>query len=182
MLPRIHPCTAALPPLRLPGPSRRGNEPPRASFSLSLSLPRARFLAGAALIRPAVVLPLRRAAGPRYGHWWITQVALATPDLKPPQKKLQSTFYGEVRHATTALLAAGDCAAAPRVRINPHRSIKDQRPRLDLAYLLVQIRSIEIRRSRCGLTACVPVSRGGFAKDTPIFPRFNPSFGQFKRN
>jgi len=125
----------------------------------------------------AVVLPLRRAAGLRYGHWWITQVALATPDLKPPRNKLQSTFCGEVRHATTALLAA-----APRVRINPHRSIKDQRPRLDLAYLLVQIRSIEIRRSRCGLTACVPVSCRGFAKDTPIFPRFKPSSGQFKRN
>ena len=158
MLPRIHLCTAALPPLRLPGPSRRGNEPPRASFSLGLSLPHARFLAGAALIRPAVVLPLRLAAGPRYGHRWITQVALATPDLKPPRNKLQSTFCGEVWHATAALLAAGDCAAAPRVRINPHRSIKNQRPRLDLGYLLVQIRSIEIRRSRCGLTACILVS------------------------
>ena len=116
----------------------------------------------------AVVLPLRRVAGPRYGHWWITQVALATPDLKPPRNKLQSTFCGEVRHATTALLVAGDCAAAPRVRINPHRSIKDQRPRLDLAYLLVQIRSIEIRRSRCGLTACVPVSASLLLKSPPF--------------
>src|SRR6185503_4508651 len=104
----------------------------------------ARFLAGAALIRPAVVLPLRRAAGPRYGHRWITQVSVANPDLNTPRNKLRSTFRGEVRHDTAALLTAGDCAAAPRVRINPHRSIKDQRPRLDLAYLLVQIRSIEI--------------------------------------
>jgi len=167
VLPRIHRCTAALPPLCLPGPSRCGNEPPRASFSLGLSLSRARFLAGVALIRPAIMLPLRRAAGPRYGHRWITQVALTTPDLKPPRNKLQSTFCGEVRHATAALLAAGDCAATPRVRINPHRSIKDQRPRLDIAYLLVQIRSIEIRRSRCGLTACVPVSASLLLKSPP---------------
>ena len=122
---------------------RRGPDPPR------------RRAAAPPCCRPAL-RPLVDYPGP-VGH----------PDLKPPRNKLQSTFCGEVRHATTALLVAGDCAAAPRVRINPHRSIKDQRPRLDLAYLLVQIRSIEIRRSRCGLTACVPVSASLLLKSPP---------------
>ena len=122
------------------------------------------MLVGAALIRPAVVLPLRRAAGPRYGHWWITHVAFATPDLKPPRNKLWSTNYDEIRHAATALLAAGDSAAAPRVRTSLHRSIKEQRPRLDLTYPFIESCPIEIRRSRRGLTACVPVQPGLFVK------------------
>ena len=86
------------------------------------------------MLCPAIVLLLRRAAGLRYGHWWITQVALVTPDLKPPRNKLQSTFCGEVRHATAALLAAGDSATAPRVRTSLSRSIQNVRPRLDLTY------------------------------------------------
>ena len=50
-LPWICPCTAVLPPLRLPGPSRRGNEPPHAQLPLSFPLHRARWLTGVA--RPA---------------------------------------------------------------------------------------------------------------------------------
>ena len=84
------------------------------------------------MLCPAIVLLLHRAAGLRYGYWWITHVVFATSDLKPPQNKLRSTNYGEIRHAATALLAAGDSAAAPLMRTSLHCSIRDQCTRLDL--------------------------------------------------
>ena len=86
------------------------------------------------MLCPAIVLLLRRAAGLRYGYWWITHVVFATSNLKPPQNKLRSTNYGEIRHAATALLAAGDSATAPRVRTSLSHSIQNVRPRLDLTY------------------------------------------------
>ena len=48
----LRPSVASLPQPSGPRASRRGNETPRAFFSLGLSLPRARFLAGVPPNRP----------------------------------------------------------------------------------------------------------------------------------
>ena len=93
----------------------------------------------------------------------------ATPDLKLSRNKLRSTNYGEIRHAATALLAAGDSATAPRVRTSLSHSIQNVRPRLDLTYPFVKSRPIEIRRSRCSLTANIPVSTWILAKESMSF-------------
>ena len=82
-MPRIRLYTAALPPLRLLRPSRRGNEPPVPSFVLGMSLFRAGFLAGVPPTRLAAEHPPTHPAAPRIAPPWHARATGKLQSLAP---------------------------------------------------------------------------------------------------